>query len=127
VNRDFGLYAEDILDAIGKIAEFIGELDFEGFVEDEKTSSAVILQLIIIGEASKNIPEEIRAKYPDVPWSDMARMRDRISHGYFGINLKIIWEVVKKRLPALKPRIAKILIELDYGNDYKDSLEGGKL
>ncbi|HHS50416.1 MAG TPA: DUF86 domain-containing protein [candidate division Zixibacteria bacterium] len=127
MNRDFGLYAEDILDAIGKIAEFIGELDFEGFVEDEKTSSAVILQLIIIGEASKNIPEEIRAKYPDVPWSDMARMRDRISHGYFGINLKIIWEVVKKRLPALKPRIAKILIELDYGNDYKDSLEGGKL
>ncbi|MCK5843615.1 MAG: DUF86 domain-containing protein [Victivallales bacterium] len=113
MKRDYGLYVEDILESIRKIAGFIGDMDFDEFVNDEKTSSAVILKLIIIGEATKNIPKYLRERYSDVPWSDMAKMRDKISHGYFGINFKIIWEVIKSQLPKLEPRIAEILDEMD--------------
>lgn len=77
------------------------------------TSSAVVLKLIIIGEASKNVPDEIKSKHPEIPWKNMMALRDRVAHGYLGIDYEIIWEIVKKQLPALKPRIAEILEEMD--------------
>jgi uncharacterized protein with HEPN domain len=75
MRRDCALYIEDILEAIRKIDEFIGDMSFEDFLNNDMASSAVILQLIIIGEASKNIPDEMRINYFGLPWSDMARMR----------------------------------------------------
>jgi len=65
-----------------------------------------------IGEASKNIPRAIKTKYKELPWSDMARMRDKITHFYFGIDYKIVWKVVKEELPAIEPEIGKILDDL---------------
>ena len=113
MKRHYRLFIEDILDSINKINEFIRDMSFEEFLEDEKTLSAVILKIEIIGEATKNIPNTIRDEYPDLPWKDMAKLRDKIIHGYFGINYKIIWNVIKNRFPDIKIRIEDILKDLN--------------
>lgn len=115
MKRDYRLFIEDILDCIEKIEQFVGNLSFDEFVKDDKTSSAVVRKLEIIGEATKNIPMSIREKYEDLPWNDMAKMRDKIIHAYFGINYKIIWNVIKERLPEIKPTIRQILKEIKNG------------
>jgi uncharacterized protein with HEPN domain len=88
-------------------------MDFKKFIEDDKTKSAVVRKLEIIGEATKNIPKLIRQKYKELPWSDMAGMRDKIAHFYFGIDYEIVWKVIKERLPEIKPVIQKILNEME--------------
>ncbi|MFC2106852.1 DUF86 domain-containing protein [Bacteroidota bacterium] len=74
------MYLEDILIAISRIEEYIAELSFDKFKKDYKTVDAVIRNFEIIGEASKNLPEEIKNKYPEIPWSEMYLMRNKISH-----------------------------------------------
>jgi uncharacterized protein with HEPN domain len=96
-----------------KIDEFIRSIDFKKFMEDDKTKSAVVRKLEIIGEAAKNIPKQIRQKYKELPWTDMAGMRDKIAHFYFGIDYSIVWEVIKERLPEIKPVIQKMLKEME--------------
>lgn len=113
MKRSYKLFIEDIAECIKKIEEFVGNMDFEEFMNDDKTSSAVIRKLEIIGEATKNVPREVRQKYKELPWSDMARMRDKIIHAYFGINYKIVWNVLRKRLPEIKPEIERILKDLE--------------
>jgi len=113
MKRNHKLFVKDILDCIEKIDEFIGSMDFEKFIEDDKTKSAVVRKLEIIGEATKNIPKQIRQKYRKLPWADMAGMRDKIAHFYFGIDYTIVWEVIKERLPEIKPIIQKILKEME--------------
>src|SRR4030066_647249 len=113
MKRNHKLFVKDILDCIEKIDEFIGSMDFEKFIEDDKTKSAVVRKLEIIGEATKNIPKQIRQKYRKLPWADMAGMRDKISPFFFGIDYTIVWEVIKERLPEIKPTIQKILKEME--------------
>jgi uncharacterized protein with HEPN domain len=108
MKRDYQLFIKDILDCINKIEEFVGKMNFAEFVKDDKTSSAVVRKLEVIGEATKNVPDSITKKYRDVPWKDMARMRDKIIHSYFGIDYEIVWKVIKQRLPELKPLMKKI-------------------
>lgn len=112
MRREYKLFIKDILDAIKDIEEFIGEMNFDEFYGDDKTRSAVVLKIEIIGEAVKNIPKAIQAKDRGVRWRDMARMRDKITHFYFGIDYKIVWKVVKEELPKIKPKITKILKDL---------------
>ena len=113
MKRDYKLFIRDVLDCINKIEEFVGNMNFDEFVKDDKTSSAVIRKLEIIGEATKNIPKHIRQRYKGVPWSDMAKMRDKITHFYFGIDYEVVWKVIKERLPEIKPIIHKILDEME--------------
>lgn len=112
-DRIFTEYLEDILDAISKIREFTGNMDFSSFSEDEKTSFAVIRALEIIGEASKNIPEEVRSSHPDIPWREMAGIRNKLIHDYFGVNLAVVWKTVKEDLPILEPMIRSLLEETE--------------
>ncbi len=112
MTREWKFFIQDIYDAIQYIKEFVGSMKRKDFLADEKTRSAVAFKIENIGEASKNIPKEIKAKYKDLPWTEMARMRDKITHFYFGINYKVVWLVVKKELPAIEPAIAKILSDL---------------
>jgi len=111
LKRDYTLYLKDILDCIDKIDEFIAGMDYNQFVSDDKTSSAVIRKIEIIGEATKNLPAVLRDKYPDVPWAEMARMRDKVIHFYFGADYAIVWRVARERLPEIRPLIERILME----------------
>ncbi|MDI3475515.1 MAG: hypothetical protein PWQ79_874 [Thermococcaceae archaeon] len=111
--RDYLLYIRDILENIRKAMEFTEGMSFQDFLKDEKTVYAVLRCIEIIGEASKKVPKEIRKRYPEVPWRAMAAMRDRVIHGYFGINTEIVWTTPVKDLPPLKERLQEILNELE--------------
>jgi uncharacterized protein with HEPN domain len=89
MKRDIKLYINDIFNAINAIEKFVEGMDFKEFKEDDKTSSAVIRKFEIIGEATKHIPKEIKQKYPDIPWKEMAGLRDKLIHFYFGIKYEL--------------------------------------
>lgn len=113
MKREYRLFVHDILEAIEHIEKFVEGMSFNEFYEDDKTKSAVVWKLEVIGEATKNISKEIKAKYRELPWKDMSRMRDKIAHFYFGIDYKIVWKVVKEELPEIKPKIIQILKDLE--------------
>ncbi len=113
--RDNKLYLKDILEAMSAIERFVAGVDFENFKNNDEKSSAVIKKFEIIGEAAKNIPEDIRQMYPDVPWKEMSMFRDKLVHFYFGIKYEIIWATIKDVIPQLKPVIRKILDDLGAG------------
>lgn len=91
--------------------EFVNGWTFEEFAADRKTQFAVIRALEIIGEAAKNIPSEVREKYPSVPWKDLASIGDKLVHAYFGVNLKVVWLSVKESIFESKPDLKHILDE----------------
>lgn len=111
--RDPKLYLKDILEAIEAIENFIRGMDFETFKNDDMRASAVIRKFEIIGEATKNVPEDIKQKYSSIPWSDMAGMRDRLIHFYFGIKYELVWNTIKEEIPGIKPLVSKILENLE--------------
>ena len=90
MKRELGLYINDILESIDKIEGYIKNTGQTRFREDQQIQDAVIRRLEIIGEATKNIPDDLRIKYPDIPWKAIAGMRDILIHEYFGINTTII-------------------------------------
>ncbi len=109
--RNQNIYLKDIIESINKIIEFVESMTFEEFQEDDKTSSAVIRKFEILGEATKNITDDTRTKYPKIPWKEMAGMRDRLIHSYFGIDYKLVWTTIKNSIPNLKTMIEEILEE----------------
>jgi len=110
--REYSDYMEDILDAILKVDKFIKGMDFNQFDTDDKTTFAVIRALEIIGEATKHIPDKVRENYPDVPWREMAGIRDKLIHDYFGVNAEVVWKTATKDLPELEPKVRHILKEM---------------
>jgi uncharacterized protein with HEPN domain len=110
--RDISLYLQDIVQAMLAIEQFVEGISFNEFKTDDKTSSAVIRKFEIIGEAAKQIPEEISNKYPLIPWKEMAGMRDRLIHFYFGIKYDLVWHTIKDVIPQVKPAIQEILKSL---------------
>ncbi len=93
MTREYGDYIADIIDAMNKAIEFVSNMDYNEFVQDIKTTYAVIRAIEIIGEAVKNIPKEVKANYPEIPWKDIAGMRDILVHEYFGAKLDKVWRV----------------------------------
>ena len=100
--RDYKLYLKDILAAMDGIKTFVAGMDLETFQADDKTASAIMMKFEIIGEASRQIPDEIRQAYSQVPWKEMAGMRDRLIHFYFGINYRLVWKTIKEDIPKAK-------------------------
>lgn len=108
MNREYKDYIFDVIDSIQKIEVFTKDISFEQFSKDEKTVFAVIRALEIIGEAVKKIPATVKNKYPDIPWKEIAGMRDKLIHEYFGVNVKVIWKTIKEDIPTIKPFIKNI-------------------
>ena len=102
-------FLQDILDAIQRVETYTTGLTFEQFLEDFKTQDAILRNIQVLGEAIKNLSPSLRNSTSDIPWKEMAGMRDRIIHRYFGIDFDIVWKVSKDELPALYPRLNQIL------------------
>lgn len=113
MSREFLDFVEDILDAMDKAEILLEGVDYSQFEVDFRINYAVVRALEIIGEAAKRLPEDLRQKYPDIPWKGMAGMRDRIIHGYDNVDLEIVWDVVVRDIPQIKPKIETILKDLE--------------
>ena len=109
--KDDLVYLNHIKDAISRIEEYVNGLTYNGFIEKYLIQDGVIRQIQVIGEATKKISDNTRQKYPSVPWKDIAGMRDKLIHDYFGIDLDAVWDTVEKDIPILKNEIEIILKE----------------
>lgn len=107
--RNYSDFIQDIIDAINSINEFTNNLSFDEFAEDDKTASAVTRKFEIIGEAANRIPKAVQDKYPDIPWSYMVGMRNKIIHDYDGINLMIVYDSAKNDLSDLLKSLENII------------------
>ena len=103
------IYLKDISKAIESIKIFILGMNFEQFKNDDKTSSAVIRKFEIIGEATKKVPDVIKEKYPQIPWKDIAGMRDKLIHAYSEVDLNLVWKTIHQRLPELNSYVNDLL------------------
>lgn len=102
-------YLGDIREAIRRIGTYIAGLSYEQFMQDTKTQDAVVRNLEVIGEAAKNLSRPLRNRHPQIPWKDLAGVRDKMIHHYFGINYEIVWTIAREELPGLLPQIDEIL------------------
>jgi len=124
MKRDTSLFIEDILESIKNIESFTKGITEKELSKNIEKQSAIIRQIEIIGEAAKNIPLSIRKKYPDIPWKDIVGMRDVISHGYFKVDLFIVWKVIKEDLPDLKEKIEEVKENLKRESTNKKTKKG---
>ncbi len=109
MSRDLGLYLTDIIRAIGKIQQYTSGMTYDDLLADDKTFDAVVHNLQIIGEATKQIPEVIRQNYPHIEWRKISGLRDIIAHAYFNVNPKIVWNILTTKLKPLRDCVALIL------------------
>jgi uncharacterized protein with HEPN domain len=115
MSRNLRLYMEDIVESCDKILSYTSEMSFEVFVADNRTYDAVLLNLQIIGESVKNLPQEVRDQSPDVEWRKIAGLRDIIAHTYFQIEGSIIWDIVQTKIEHLQQSIEQILSSGEFG------------
>lgn len=110
-SREWEFRIYDILTSIEKIESYLQGMTLTQFKKNELVIDAIIRNLEIIGEASKNIPLVIRRTYGHIPWDQMNGMRNILIHEYFGVDIKIVWHTAKKYLPVLKKQLITVLIE----------------
>lgn len=109
--RNLALYLADILESGSAIFQFIAGMTFEEFRNDRKTCSAVIREFEIIGEAVGKLPDDAKQKYHDVEWQDIKDFRNLLVHEYFGVDLDIVWKVIRDDLPGLLKSVEQMMRE----------------
>ena len=105
----YRLFLEDIIDAIGKIESYIDGLEYGEFSANNMAKDAVMRNLEIIGEASRNVPQKVRESHGEISWSKMIGFRNIVAHKYFGVDLEIVWKIINENLPEAKPLVEKLL------------------
>jgi uncharacterized protein with HEPN domain len=110
MKKDNVVYLRHILDAINAVEDYTKGITVDDFIRNSMVHDAVIRQIDIIGEAARSISEEFQEQHPSLPWSRMIGIRNKIIHGYFNINMGVVWDTVKEDLPLLKVAIIKLLI-----------------
>ena len=103
------VFLKHIIDECNYLIERSESLSYEEFVLNPDLTRSFIRSLEIIGEAARNIPDELKSNYPNIPWEEMEGIRNKLIHEYFGVDLKIVWETVKKDIPHLKLEVERIL------------------
>lgn len=111
--RETAALLMDILESCKRISEYTSGKNYEQFKSDTKTQDAVIRNFEIMGEATKNLPSEVRDNYPEAEWRLMAGFRDRLIHAYFGINLEIVWSAITSEVPKIVDSVRKVLEQED--------------
>ncbi|MEJ2703669.1 MAG: DUF86 domain-containing protein [Sedimentisphaerales bacterium] len=104
-------FLRDIAEAIFRIRAYVKDIDYERFSGDTKTQDAVVRNLEIIGEAAKNISQGLKKKHTQIPWRDLAGVRDKLIHHYFGVNIDVVWGIAIEELPVLLSSLEQILKE----------------
>jgi uncharacterized protein with HEPN domain len=111
VSRDVNLFLEDMQTACEKVVRYVKNLKQKQFFKDEMTYDAVVRNLTIIGEAVKNVPQEIRELHPGIEWRKIAGFRDIAVHDYFGIDEDILWDIIQNEIPYLLTQLNRIIIK----------------
>jgi len=102
-------YLQHILNAISRIHEYTEKKEYQYFIENHLVQDGVIRQIEIIGEATKRLSDEIKKKYPDIPWKDMAGMRDKLIHNYLGVDIDAVWDTVENDIPTLEKQLRNLM------------------
>ena len=113
MHRDYRLYLDDILEAIDRIREYVQGMNDEAFSSDRKTQDAVIRNLEVIGEASRNLADELKAQANEIEWSKIIGFRNILAHEYFGVSVPIVWDIVQNKLDPLRDACTKLLKQLE--------------
>jgi uncharacterized protein with HEPN domain len=112
MKRDESVYLRHVLDAIAKIELYLQGIDEEAFLQQTLIQDGVIRQLEIIGEAVKRLSSGLRGNQPQIPWQDIAGMRDKLIHDYFGVDIEKVWLTAKDDLPMLKAAVTSLFDNL---------------
>lgn len=115
MDRDETLYLHHMLDAVDTVEEYLLGVDEAKFKNTRLIQDGVIRQIEIIGEAARHISKDIRKTYPEIPWQDVAGMRDKLIHDYFGVDIEKVWDTAKGDLPILRKQVLGIL--KDFGQE----------
>ena len=113
MSRTYSDYLQDILIAIDDALSFVNLIDFHDFQSSKEKQYAVIRALEIIGEAAAQIPNDLRVRFPHVPWREMVGMRNVVIHNYFGVDEVVIWRTVQEELPPLRKAIKRMMAKIE--------------
>ncbi len=108
-NKDASIFLKHILESIALIEKYTKNINYDDFLEDMRSQDAVMKRLEVIGEAVKNLPTELREENPDIPWKKITATRDILIHHYFGVEMEVVWEIVRKDIIELKFMIESLL------------------